>query len=110
MAPIGTMTIKGKSGTSYVFNVYNIPVTFTANGGVYFYTKVIPNDTSHYYVYIGITENLNTRFNKHHKEDDIKKAGATHLSILWEENEEKRIAIEKDILGNVNTICNDQLN
>jgi len=109
MATPPTLTIKGKSGTDYHFYMYKLPVIFSDSGGIYIYTIELPTGF-HQYVYIGITNNLSTRFDNHHKANEIAKEGATHLSILWESNEAKRIEIEKDILGAISTLCNDHMN
>ena len=104
----GTLTINGKSGNSYIFQIYEISVKFNGGGGVYLFTKLMGDKLTHKSVYLGITNDLSTRFNNHHKKDCIKNNGATHLCVLINNNETERNAIEEDLLGAINTLCNDQ--
>ncbi len=109
MSNTPTLTIKGKSGTSYTFYIYELPVSFKAVGGVYLFTKKLSNG-SHEYTYLGITKDLSERFDDHHKAACIKKNGATYLCAFTKSSEEKRKFIEKDIMAVISTKCNDQLN
>lgn len=107
MPSIGTITIKGKSGASYDFQIFPIPVNFNALSGLYLFT--IKDGIHHSYVYLGRTENLSTRFDNHHKQEDISKAGANHLSVCRLPTCDLEEA-EKDIMANIKTLCNDHLN
>jgi len=100
------LIIKGKSGTEYSFNNYLWPVKFQYGEAVYLFTKL--KEGLYYPIYVGITNDLSSRFYDHHKEDCIfKQNGATHLGILLESNEAKRKSIEKDILDLFNFPCNE---
>ena len=68
-----TLNLKGSSGSLYAFTVYPITQKFNAVGGVYLFTKEHPTNY-HTYVYLGITGDLSTRFDNHHKEKEIKTA------------------------------------
>lgn len=110
MATIGTsktVNVIGKSGTSYEFYVYKIPVTFLKKGGIYFFVKENSAGNQFIPIYLGITNDLSERFDNHHKWDCIRKNGATHILATVEENETTRQKIEKDILLAVNTSCNE---
>jgi predicted GIY-YIG superfamily endonuclease len=104
------LNVTGKSGTSYPFTVYSINTIFNAVGGVYLFTKNASGSDYHSFIYLGITDDLSTRFNNHHKANAINQAGANHICVYGESNATKRAAIEKDILAAVKTVCNDQLN
>ena len=105
-----SLKITGSSGSEYEFTVYSRSQQFNAVGGVYLFTKNIPGTNKHQYVYLGITNDLSTRFDKHHKEKEIKEAGATHICIFREDDKSKREKVERDLLSAINTICNDILN
>lgn len=105
-----TITIKGKDGKSYVFYIHKLPVIFEALAGLYLFTKLLEDNKTHRYIYLGITNDLSERFNNHHKEDCIKNNGATHLSVCPITNEKERQDAEKNILAAINTICNDKIN
>jgi hypothetical protein len=107
---MATLTITGKSGKQYVFTIYDINTNFKAVGGLYLFTRLLENKTTHKYIYLGITNDLSTRFNNHHKEDCIKKNGETHISIYLESNQTARENAEKDILAAINTTCNEKMN
>lgn len=107
------LKIEGKSGKEYVFNIYPLSTSLVGKG-VYLFIKVLKekNENGHncLFIYLGITENLSTRFNNHHKEKCIKDNGATHIGVIFEDDEDERKNIEKDILGNIITKCNDKMN
>ena len=101
-----TMSVKGASGAIYTFTMYPIGTSFKALAGLYLFTRAETNG-HHTYIYLGITNDLSVRFDNHHKEDCITKNKATHISILLENSEERRKAIEKDILAAISTTCNE---
>ena len=102
---MSTITLKGCSGSSYEFTVYKKETTFKAVGGVYYIAKIIEN--THYRIYLGITNDLSTRFDNHHKENCFKNNNATHICIYRSSTESERIRIEKDILCKYNFPCNE---
>lgn len=104
------LEITGKSGAKYVFTIYNIYTNFKPVGGLYLFTKLLEDKETHKYIYLGITNNLSTRFDNHHKEDCIKKNGSTHISIYFESNQLSREKAESDILSAINTTCNEKMN
>ena len=105
---MATLTIKGKSGTEYTFSVHKLPVNFKKEGGVYLYTKLLEDNKTHRYIYLGITKDLSDRFDHHHKAECIKKEGATHLCAFTESNNTRRESIEEDLLVSISTKCNEQ--
>jgi hypothetical protein len=108
-------TIKGKSGETHSFEIFDLNTTFNKVGGVYIFTRRYQdadNKFSHEVIYCGITEDLSSRFDNHHKASDIKKKNANCLCVLAANSEKERAMIEKDILGysDNNFPCNDRLN
>lgn len=104
-----TLTIHGLSGNIYTFYTYKLPVSFDRKGGVYLFTKLLPNG-AHKYIYLGITGDLSERFDEHHKAYCIRANGATHLSAFVLHSEQERKKVEKDIMAIISTTCNEQLN
>ncbi len=105
MSRIGTITLEGCSGNSYEFNIYPIGANFIPIGGVYYISH--REDRTHTHIYLGITEDLSTRFANHHKEDCFIENEANCISIHQNESEEERQEIEKDILCYYNFPCNE---
>jgi hypothetical protein len=101
----GTLTLKGKSGSSYTFEVYKLNTDFKALGGLYLFTKA--DGTTHTHIYLGQTQDLSSRFTNHHKEQCIDKHGGTHISVRVMNAEKERLAAEKDLLAIYNFPCNE---
>ncbi|MDQ7047399.1 MAG: GIY-YIG nuclease family protein [Sulfurovum sp.] len=109
MATIGTLTLTGLSGNKYKFNVYSFDTTFKELGAIYYISKRTTDSNgkgTHSKIYIGMTGDLSTRFNNHHKEDCFNKKNANCKSILIEENKETRLEIEADLIESLNPPCN----
>jgi len=110
MAILAKVTFKGASGKDYVFNEYKLGTDFKAIGAVYIFArKVTKQDNSVVYpvVYVGETGNLSERFTDHHKAECIRFNGAECISILAQEDEKIRLAIEEDLIDNYDPPCND---
>jgi hypothetical protein len=64
MSKLGTITLKGKSGAKYAFNVFSRSTGFKALGAIYFMTKRTVDsdgDASHTLIYVGETGDLSDR-------------------------------------------------
>lgn len=107
MAKETTVTLKGKSGNTYNFDVYPWGTSFKPLGAVYVVLKKLSNGNFDL-IYIGQTEDLSTRFDDHHKQSCFDRNGKTHIGIHLESSEKRRLAIEADLLANYNTPCNDK--
>lgn len=111
MAKHGTITFTGASGKKYEFTAYAWDTQFKKGfGAVYFITKRRQNTDggySHMRIYVGQTDDLSTRFDNHHKENCFRRNNANCKCIFGEQNEDKRLAIENDLLRNYNPTCND---
>lgn len=109
MSKIGTIILTGCSGNEYSFDIYSFNTTFKPLSGIYYISKR-NQKREHTAIYLGITDDLSSRFNNHHKGDCFVKNGANCISILLENSKERREEIEKDILCNYNFPCNDKSN
>ena len=110
MAELGRVTFKGASGNNYTFYAYTIGTSFNKVGGVYVFTVRTPKPeggASHPVIYVGQTGDLSTRFDNHHKADCIVQHQSNCICILVQEDEQMRLAIEKDMIDNYNPPCND---
>jgi len=112
MAKIAIMTLTGKSGTKYEFNVYPRTDTFNAIGAVYFMTKRRVADLQrggiHTWVYVGETGDLSDRPLNHERKPCFDKNGANCLLIYSEKNRDMRLKIEADLRNAYNPPCNRQ--
>jgi hypothetical protein len=110
MAALDTVTIKGKSGTGYIFDVYDFSQAFKQVGAVYTILKyeIQPGTTSWWYkyVYVGETGDLSTRFYDHHKEECFQREGANRIAIQLDSSEKSRKDKETDILNGGTWPCN----
>jgi len=111
MAKYGGITFSGNSGEKYYFQVWPLETRFKSVGAVFFvtkreYTGGTFRRMSHERIYIGQTENLAdplatqsqfTCFNKH---------GANCVCVHLDANQERRLAIERDLAANHSTSCN----
>ena len=110
MSKLGTITFTGSSGTEYEFNVYSWGTNFKKDfGAVYFVTKRSKKSDSgysHTRIYIGQTEDMSTRFDNHHKQECFGEYDANCICVCGEQDEDKRLEIEKDLIDNYNPPCN----
>lgn len=107
---IGTLILKGASGTEYKFLVYPIGTSFKSIGGVYYISKRTKKSDgvggTHSQVYIGETGDLSERFDNHHKADCFVKNNANCISVHTNNSKTERLYIEKDLIDNYNPSCN----
>jgi hypothetical protein len=87
-----TLKIRGKSGRSYVFHTYTLPVKLMTVGGVYIYLKLQKNKDFKV-LKIGGTPN----FSDEMKTNTAQKIGATHITAIQKNSKGKRDLIIKDI-------------
>jgi hypothetical protein len=111
MAKITTITLTGKSGTTYELGFYPRSDTFKALGAVYVQSKrtLKPDGTgNHDMIYVGQTGDLSSRPLNHERKACFDKHGADHLLLYLEENEKKRFEIETDLRQAYDPVCNRQ--
>jgi len=106
------LTITGISKKVYQFIIYPIDTKFYPVGGVYIFTKRDKRGYQYHHelIYCGKTKDLSTRFDHHHKEDDINEHDANCICVMRVNTEKERTLIEEDILANNNFVCNEILN
>ncbi len=110
MSKIGTITLTGASGKKYEFNIYPFGTEFEAIGAVYYISKrtqKADGNGEHSRIYIGQSANMSERFDDHHKADCFNNHQANCHSIYQEDNQEKRILIEEDLIKAYKPPCND---
>jgi len=108
VSKIADAEFTGKVG-SYNFVVYPWGTDFKAVRAVYVITKRtadIYSRGTHSFIYIGQTGDLSERFDNHDKADCFTKRGANCICIHEESDEQKRLAIESDLLDGNDTACN----
>lgn len=105
MSKIAELELTGKSWKKYTFMVYPYWTDFRKLWWVYYISKRDTN-RNHKKIYIWQTEDLSTRFDKHHKEACFKKHSANCVSVYVENNEKNRLYIEDDLIKNYNPPCN----
>lgn len=106
MAKETTVTLTGKSGNTYDFDVYPWGTSFKSLGAVYIVLKKTSNGKFDL-IYVGETGDLSTRFDSHHKQACFDRNGKTHIGFHVESGGQKRLTIEADLLANYSTSCND---
>ncbi|WP_025771260.1 hypothetical protein [Thioalkalivibrio sp. HK1] len=102
----------GASGQEYLYSVHSvndhrIGKTFDNVPGNYIFAKKTYPSGEFSPIYIGQSGNLSERFEDHHKNSCIRRRGATHIFVHRNDDENVRLAEEKDLLDNSNPPCNE---
>ena len=100
------LTVFGRSRRQYQFEVRPRHEPQPAIPGCYIFARKDANGR-YSLVYIGHTGDLSERFTNHHKWDCIVRNQATHLCVYFTESTVHARVIEKDLLDNYTTPCND---
>ena len=98
------ITLRGKSGTTYDFEVYPWGQQFNPVGGVY----VILREPADGTIYVGQTGDLSARFDSHHKAACFQLHGRRYIGVLAESSEQRRLAMETDLIAAYHPPCNEQ--
>jgi len=109
MAKLGRVRFTGKSGQTYVFNVYPIDTPLKEVGGIYCITRRYKNSNKKYVhklIYIGRTEDLSTRFDGHHKDECFVENDANCICTYSEDDHDLRCTKETDLINRHNPPCN----
>jgi len=108
MADEIVVTWPGASGKTYKYYAYRIGHKLKAEAGNYIFARVNQNNQWEP-VYIGETDDLDTRAATHEKRECARRNGATHiLAHLTNGDRAVRLSAETDLRGNYKTPCNDQ--
>ena len=99
-----TVTLQGRSGAKYQFEVFDWSTEFKPLGAVY---AVLRHDPDGYAVlYIGQTGDLSERFDSHHKARCFDHNRKTHIGVRLTSTERDRLAIEQDLIAYYQPPCN----
>ena len=109
----GSVIFSGKSGEEYRFQVWPLETRFKAVAAVYFVTRRAHENNTyrracHDGIYIGQTENLADSLAAQAQLDRFGKYGANCVCVYLLADEERRIAVEQDLLAAHSTHCNQQ--
>ncbi len=107
---MATVTLKGKSGKAYKFEVYDLDGSSSAGAGVYAVTdrhQSTQGGYTHTVIYIGQAHDLGNRFADHHKAKCFTDHGANSLCLHADEYEQSRVVKEGDLIAAYNPPCND---
>jgi hypothetical protein len=112
MAGYGGITFTGKSGEKYFFHAWPLQTRFKAIAAVYFVTKrSYSNKTyriaGHDGIYIGQTASLADPFATQAYLDCFGKHGANCVCVHLLEDEDRRRAVERDMMDAHPTTCNE---
>jgi len=106
-----TITLKDSHGKSHIFNLYPKGTHFKPMAGVYAFLKE-KGDSLFDVIYIGQTSDFEDRiddnFTNHTQYDCIIQNRYTHIATLVVPEQHKRLEIEKSLIDNFNTSCNEQ--
>lgn len=97
----------GISDKEYRYSIYPIDTQFKQKPGNYIFAK---ETKPHNWlpIYIGQTDNLDERFENHHKKDCIRRKGASAIHVhLSSDDETIRCAEEQDLIKKWLPPCND---
>ena len=108
MAHTSTVTLTGASGETYLFYCYALNSTFVKSEGLYLFSKLVEN--THRLIYLGMTQDLSSRFTNHHQQTCIDREGANTISIHWLTGKQTLLDTETDILDNYAFSCNERGN
>lgn len=95
---------KGKSGTKYSFYIFSLDYNCSEVPAVYIMAK--HKFSSFTPIYIDQTDNLKKNYSVQSQESIIKQYKIDYLCVLVEEDEYKRLAIEKDLIKKYKPPCN----
>jgi hypothetical protein len=100
-----TIDWKGASGKIYRYWIVPMGTPLQAKPGNYIFSRqTAPGFWTP--LYVGQTENLDIRFDNHHKAASIKRAGATHIHQHLSADDKARLAEETDLIRQWKPPCN----
>jgi hypothetical protein len=102
---VPTLSLRGKSGASYGFNVYSINTEFNFVPAVYGVTRRDAQG-NHTVIYVGQTGDMSERMDQHHKWDCFTRNKANCICVHQQKSEATRLAIEQDLIAAYNPPCN----
>jgi hypothetical protein len=110
MAKLGTLQLKGASGTTYGFNVHTADAIWADGLACVYYvskrTEIPGGAGDHTAIYVGETEDMKERHLDHHKQECFDRHGCNAISIHRESNAQTRLRIEADLRRALDPPCN----
>ncbi len=106
MAKLGTLKLKGASGTEYSFNVYPRDTNWNSGYPCVYYVSKRSNTGSHTEIYIGETGDIKDRFSNHHRQRCFDRHGYNAISVHHESDEDRRTEVETDLRQALDPPCN----
>jgi len=100
-----TISLRGRIGHSYQFEIYPWDTSFKPLGAVYVPMR-LENSGTYTILYVGQTSDLSERFDEHHKKWCFNQYAKSHIAVLLQSSEAKRLAIEADLVASYNPVCN----
>jgi len=111
MAKLTDARFVGASGVNYNFEVYSTDAVFNELGAIYIFGKWVQGLGGSgviHAIYIGQTEELNTRIANHDKWPCVLANNANCICVLVENSSFSRLSIETDLRSAIHTPCNEQ--
>jgi len=106
MTDAPTINWPGESGKTYKYYIHPLGTQLVAKPGNYAFAKQLTNG-NWVSLYFGETQDLDSRFDGHHKIDCAKKNGATHLHAhLNDGSNQVRRDEETDLVRKWKPACN----
>jgi hypothetical protein len=110
MAKLGSLQLKGASGTTYDFSVHTADANWSDGLACVYYvskrTEKPGGGGSHAAIYVGETEDMKARHLDHHKQACFERHGYNAISIHRESSEQTRLKIEADLVRALALPCN----
>jgi hypothetical protein len=105
---MSTSNWPGLSGKIYTYHVYPFGTALKAEPGNYIYARL--NAQNQWVpLYIGETDDLESRVATHEKRECVRRNGVTHIHAhLTPGGRSQRLAEETDLRSNFSTSCNNQ--
>jgi hypothetical protein len=100
-----TINWPGTSGKTYLYYIIPMGTSLQAKPGNYIFSRETKPGTWTP-IYIGQTENLDIRFDNHHKASCITRGGVTHIHQHLSGDEKSRLAEESDLVQKWKPPCN----
>jgi hypothetical protein len=103
-----TVNFNGLSGATYQTTAYPVNQAFKAFGAVYIICRRYIENGLYYFkpIYIGVTGDMATRFDDHHKAACFTKNGGNFICVHSDANEASRFLKETDLINHWDPVCN----
>ncbi len=110
MTSLGTVKLKGASGATYWFKLFELGTRFGSSAAVYAVTRrhvTSDVDRSNRVIYIGEAHELSACFDSHHKADCFRLHHANSVCTYMESTSSMRRRIASDLIACYKPPCND---